>query len=325
MTMRAAGLGSMPGTDFAEAVRVVLGRTPDLAAVPVLPHRGVEAAATGRTLSLLAGLATDLQPAGWRLTDHAGVDARRAASLLARDLETVEDLGQGFDGTIKEQVLGPWTLATRTDLPRGEKVLSDHGARRDLAESLAAGLADHLTTVRRRLPGARLVVQIDEPALPDVLGARVRTASGFGRYRTVEPAEVDALLRPVVAAVERAGAPAAAWVPGEAPVSLLTGAGFTALITDGRAVVGPSGDAWAEAVESGAAVWLGTVDPLRPEDESGARERARRVLGALGLGVAEIADRLVLTPARGLDDVTPAQAALALRTAASMAADRLGE
>ena len=107
---------------------------------------------TGRGLAVVAGLSADLQPAGWRLTDASGVDHRRARSLLAQDLDLVEELGQDYTGAFKTQVAGPWTLAATVEKPRGDKVLSDHGARRELAQALAEGLTVHLADLRRRLP-----------------------------------------------------------------------------------------------------------------------------------------------------------------------------
>ena len=104
---------------------------------------------------MTTGLGADLQPAGWRLTDASGIDHRRARSLLAQDLDTLEELGQGYAGPFKIQVAGPWTLAATVEKPRGDKVLSDHGARRDLAQALAEGLAGHVADVRRRVPGRR--------------------------------------------------------------------------------------------------------------------------------------------------------------------------
>ena len=104
---RATGIGSFPGSeegDYAEAVRVVLGELPDLPHVPEVPGRGVHAAMTGRGLAVMAGLAADLQPAGWRLTDASGADHRRARSLLAQDLDTVEELAQDIGGTFNWRV-----------------------------------------------------------------------------------------------------------------------------------------------------------------------------------------------------------------------------
>ena len=132
----ASGVGSMPGgavgeeqdnaRAYAEATRIVLGEV-DLPHVPELPGRGAVANLTGRTLGLVVDLGADLQPAGWRLTDAAGIDQRRARSLLAQDLDTVEEQAQGITGPLKVQVAGPWTLAATVERPRGDRLLADHG------------------------------------------------------------------------------------------------------------------------------------------------------------------------------------------------------
>src|SRR6478672_12311688 len=191
----ATGVGSLRGTTaaaYAEAVRRGLDGLPDLAHVPKLPGRGVTGGMTGRALAMTDGIAADLQPAGWRLTDASGVDHRRARSLLAQDLDAVEELAQGYAGTFKTQVAGPWTLAATVEKPRGDKVLSDHGARRDLAQALAEGVRVHLADLRRRVSGAdRWIVQVDEPMLAAVVAAQVPTASGFGRHRTIDLPEAS--------------------------------------------------------------------------------------------------------------------------------------
>ncbi|MDQ3166795.1 MAG: methionine synthase, partial [Actinomycetota bacterium] len=163
--MTATGIGSMPGTDIVETVRVVVGELPDFVHLPELPERGAPATMTGRGAAMLSGLAADLQPAGWRIQESPGVDHRRAVSTLARDLDALEEHTQGYTGRLKVQVAGPLTLAAAMERPRGDKVLADFGARRDLAQSLTEGVADHVRGVSARVPGARLLVQVDEPAL----------------------------------------------------------------------------------------------------------------------------------------------------------------
>src|SRR4029077_2686213 len=109
----ATGVGSWPGDDaesYAEAVRVVLGEVPDLPYLPELPGRGAPAGMVGRALAMVADLGFDLQPAGWRLTDRPGIDHRRARSLLAQDLDAMEEQAQDVRGSFKIQVAGPWTL-----------------------------------------------------------------------------------------------------------------------------------------------------------------------------------------------------------------------
>ena len=58
--------------------------------------------------------------------------------------------------------------------------LSDPGAVADLTASLAEAAAAHVAEVAKRVPGARLVVQFDEPALPVGGGGR-----GADRERAV--------------------------------------------------------------------------------------------------------------------------------------------
>ena len=304
----ATGVGSLPGEDdraYVEAVRLVLGELPDLPHVPELPGRGATASMTGRALAVVAGLAADLQPAGWRLTDASGVDQRRARSLLAQDLDRVEEEAQGYAGAFKTQVTGPWTLAATVEKPRGDKVLSDHGARRDLAQALAEGLVDHVADLRRRLGGVdRLVVQVDEPALAAVVAGRVPTASGYGRHRSVDLPEASAHLEWVLGAVADAGAEP--WVHScapQTPWSVVAGAGAHGLSAD-LSMLGPADlDTFAEALESGKVAALGVVPSLEPEaavSDARVTERVQRWLDMLGLDPEPLGDSVVITPTCGL-------------------------
>jgi methionine synthase II (cobalamin-independent) len=289
---RSTGVGSWPGEDaaaFAEAVRVVLGEL-DVPHVPELPGRGATASMTGRALALLEGLTVDLQPAGWRLVGDGapGVDHRRTRSLLAQDLDAVEEQAQEWEGPFKTQVAGPWTLAATVEKPRGDRVLSDHGARRDLAESLAEGVRAHVRDLRRRVPGATsLVVQVDEPALGAVLAAQVPTASGFGRHRAVHPPEASALLGVVLSAIAEEGAEP--WVhscaPG-VPWDLVRGAGAAGLVLDLSMLSAGDHDTVAEALEAGTTVALGVVPSTEPAGgltDTRVVERVQRWLDMLGL------------------------------------------
>ena len=326
---RATGIGSMPGEDdraYAEAVRVVLGELPDLPHVPELPGRGAIASMTGRALAVVSGLSADLQPAGWRLTDASGVDHRRARSLLGQDLDQVEEQAQDHSGSFKTQVTGPWTLAATVEKPRGDKVLSDHGARRDLAQALAEGVTTHVADLRRRLRGVdRLVVQVDEPALAAVMGGRVPTASGFGRHRTVHPPEASAHLEWVVAAIRDAGAEP--WVHScapETPWSLLAGTGAAGLSADLSVLAAEDVDTFAEVLEDGRVVALGVVpslDPASATSDAPVTERVLRWLDMLGLDVEALGDSVVVTPTCGLAGASSGWARTALTTARTVAAN----
>ena len=325
----ATGVGSMPGTDdaaYAETVRLVLDQLPDLPHVPELPGRGVWAGMTGRALAVVDGLGADLQPAGWRLTDAPGADQRRARSLLAQDLDQVEEQAQGWAGSFKLQVTGPWTLAATVEKPRGDKLLSDHGARRDLAQALAEGVRGHVADVRRRLPDVqRLVVQVDEPALAAVLGGGVPTASGFHRHRSVDLPEASAALGWVLGAVGDAGAEP--WVhtcAAGTPLGLLRGAGARGLSVDLDQVSVADLDVLAEALEAGETVVLGvvpTLGPDQPPSDGQVAERVLRVLDMVGLDPAATGDRLGLSATCGLAGASPGWARRALGLVRAAAAN----
>ena len=308
----ATGVGSHPGGDqeaYDEALRVVLGELPDLPYLPEVPGRGAPAGMTGRSLAVLSGLAADLQPSGWRLTDTAGIDHRRAVAMLARDLDVLEEQTQGYAGPFKTQVAGPWTLAATVERPRGDRVLADHGARRDLAQSFAEGLGEHLAVLHRRVPGATWIVQVDEPALPAVLAGAVPTASGFHRHRSVDaPTAAEALGWVVDAVRASGGEPVVHCCADDVPLDLLARVGPSApgLSLDLDRLPTDRYDRVAEALEAGRHVLLGVVPSVRPAGaEPTARsvtQRVERFLDALGL---DPSPNLALTPACGLAGADP--------------------
>ncbi len=311
MRMTATGVGSFPGADaaaFDEALKVVLGELPDLPHLPELPGRGATAGMTGRALAMVAELGADLQPAGWRLTGGTpGLDQRRARSLLAQDLDALEEQTQGYDGRLKVQVAGPWTLAATVERPRGDRLLADHGARRELAQALAEGLRVHIADVRRRIPGATLVVQVDEPALPAVLAGKIPTASGFHRHRSVDHPAASPALEWVMAAASESGAtPVVHCCASEVPFSLLTGAGAQGVSVDLSALGAESYDGLAEVLESDRTLMLGVVPPTDPPswpDDRNLTDRVLRLLDMLGLDPSASDDEtgeLVVTPSCGL-------------------------
>lgn len=322
----ASAVGSMPGTAYDEALRVVLDELPDLPHLPELPGRGAQATMTGRALAVVAGLDADLQPAGWRLTGSdgsPGVDHRRARSLLAQDLDALEEHTQGFAGRLKIQVTGPWTLAATVEKPRGDRVLSDRGARRELGQALAEGLRAHVADVRRRVPGAELLVQVDEPALPLVLAGQVPTASGLHRHRSVDPPQASALLEEVFAGIADAGGlPLAHCCAADIPVSLLVGAGAQGVSVDLSVLAAPAYDEVATLLERGAPVLLGVVPSTEPETqptEKQLTEQVLRFLGMLGFDPAAVGGSLVVTPSCGLAGATPTYARAAVRQARAVA------
>lgn len=187
----ATGIGSLPGTDPARANSLVSEIFPDLPYLVELPERGAGADLIGRSSLHLADLHFDLQPSGWRLVDRAGTDERRARSLLARDLDAFQEALSGYQGPIKTQVTGAWTLAALVNTSRGGSVLSDQGACRDVTQSLVEGMTLHIAELRKRVPGAtKVYLQLDEPMLPRVSAGEISSVSGLSRIRKPTRSEI---------------------------------------------------------------------------------------------------------------------------------------
>lgn len=328
--MTISGIGSWPGEDMRVALASVaqtLGAVDERGAglrgvpyLPELPQRGVGADMIGRSASLLAGLAIDVQPSGWRLVDHPGRDSGRAASWWRRDRDELAEAFDGYTGVMKVGFAGPWTLAAELRLPRGERVIADLGAARDVAQSLAEGIAVELGRLRSVLPRASWMVQLDEPSLPAVLAGRLPTSSGYRRHRPVGADEAAAPLQQLIAQVREAvahlgndsGGEEAArervvvhCCAPEPPVGLLASAGADAVALDTGVLDALAWEAVAELVESGRGFWAGLPVQAAPVAEghipSGSALAApiERAWGRLGLG-AEAAERLTVTPACGL-------------------------
>lgn len=330
----ASGIGSLPGSDMPAAIRLVfegLGDAPGVPYLPELPARGVGADLAGRGLALLVGLSAEVAPSGWRVADHPGRDQSRANSHLRRDLDHLEEQTQGYVGPLKVQSIGPWTLAATVELRYGDKFLADHGARRDLGESLAEGLSLHLAELRRRVPGARLVLQLDEPALPGVLRGRVPTASGFGQLRAVGEAEARQTLRQVVDVVGKieAGArdesgQAAGPVPvivhccaPDVPLLLLRDAGASAVALDWSLLKTAQDEQFAELIEAGFGFYAGVVPSLEPASAVPLKfqDAVDKVmeLRRIGLSARQLADAVTVTPNCGMAGASPQWASRAQR------------
>jgi methionine synthase II (cobalamin-independent) len=305
-------VGSLPGTDIAEALRTVLGELPDLPHLPELPGRGPGADMLGRSAGLLVDLPVDLQPSGWRLVDRPGRDLRRIRDFLARDLDALVQEAGEYDGPFKIQSTGPWTLAAGIELHYGDKVLADPGAVRDLAASLAEGLALHVADVRRRLPRAQVILQLDEPSLPVVLAGKVPTSSGFGTLRSVEASVAEAALADVVKAV---GAPVVVHCCApDVPYALLAGAGAVAASVDLSLVDSRGYDSIGAAIDAGLGLWAGVVPGVDANlsEVSGTVAPVRTLWSRLGFAPEQLAGSVVVTPSCGLAGASPGYARAAL-------------
>jgi len=325
----------MPGTDPAEAMRVIAGELPDFPHLAELPDRGPGADLTGRTAALLVDMPAEVTPRGWRLAERPGRDVLRARSMLSSDLDAAEEVLQGFTGPLKVQLCGPWTLAATMELTRTMSVaLADPGAVADLTASLAEGAAAHVAEVAKRVPGARLVVQFDEPALPSVIAGLVPTASGLSGLAAVEQDTVQDRLGQVLAATT--GYTVVHCCSSNVPFGIIRSAGAAGLAFDLSQLRRGEEDGVAEAAEAGLGLLTGAVptvteEPGKALEDSRARETAERVIRLwrrLGLPLAACPGQAVITPACGLAGLSPAGARAVLarcREAAAMLPELIEE
>ena len=316
----ATGIGSMPGTDPARACRVVFDELPDLPYLPELPGRGPGADMIGRTASLLVDMPVQTTSRGWQLADRPGRDMSRAAGFWSQDLDVLEEVADGYTGPLKISVCGPWTLAATLELSHSvNPALADPGAVADLTESLAEGLAAHAADLHRRVPGAILVVQVDEPSLPAVLAGRVPTPSGLSVVGAIDSAVVSQRLGSVLSAsaaftvVHCCGEPT--------PFPELKAAGASAVSFDLGLLTTRDIDQVAELTEDGLGLFAGALPtasaarlvsgpPLPPRQTA---DRLVTLWRQTGLAPGRLAEQVVITPACGLAGVSPAAARAALQ------------
>jgi methionine synthase II (cobalamin-independent) len=312
---------------MADAVKIAFAECPDLPYLPELPARGAHAQMVGRSTAFLAGLAVDLQPAGWRLTDTSSRDHRLAISTLRADLDTLEEHAQGYEGTVKLSVAGPWTLTALMERPRGDRVLADPGARRDISQSLAEGIAQLVAELVRRLPDVDPLIQQDEPMLPAVLAGSIPNASGLLRHRAIEPSEVSGAISHAVHRLTPTPVVVHCCAAGP-PLDLLRTAGVSGMLLDIDQLTGAEWDVVGASMEAG--LWIG-MGALPTDRTLGTDHVARRVLKPLrdlNLEPILLAERTVITPACGLASASrdgAVRALRTLRTAAQIVTEQLAD
>ena len=330
-----------------EALRLVFGELPDLPHLAELPDRGPGADLTGRTAALLVDLPVELTPAGWRFTTRPGRELRRAHGFLSADLDALEEAADGYEGPLKIQVCGPWTLAATIELIRSQDpALADPGAVADLTASLAEGLAAHISEVRDRVPGAQVVVQLDEPGLPAVMAGNVPTASGLNRLPVPEAADTEAGLGSIISAARAFTVVHCCAL--SVPFGIIKGAGADGVGCDLSTLEQTGEDGLAEAVEAGLGIVAGVIPATgtAAAPEPPPADRVARAVTALwqrmgwpvarrggagpggGTGPGGVAAQVVLAPACGMAGATPgyARAAMACcREAARMLPELIEE
>lgn len=325
----------MPGGNPMEMARLVVDELPDLPFLAELPERGPGADMIGRTAALLVEIPIEVTTGGWRISDRPGRDLRRARTMLSSDLDAMEETLDGYQGQLKIQLAGPWTLAATIEQPHSLKVaLADPGLVTDLASSLAEGARLHVAEVAKRVPGATLLVQFDEPALPAVAHGSVPSPSGLTRVREVDEEVLRAKLREVLTAT-RAYTIVHCCAAGF-PFGTITGAGADAVSFDLSLLQRREYDQFAEVAEAGVGLLLGAVktnvqsgrEERSEVTPAGTAEAVRELWQMIGLPPAGCAEQVVITPACGLAGASPAQARDTLRLcreAAAILPEMMGE
>lgn len=315
----ATGIGSVPGVDVVEAQRIVLGELPDLPHLPELPARGAGADMIGRGAALLVELPVEVYAGKWRVASRPGRDLRVARDFLERDLDALTEQAFQYEGSLKIQAVGPWTLAASLDLQLGGAVLRDPGATRDLVASLAEGLRAHVADVQARLPHATVLLQLDEPSLPAVLAGHVLTESGLGTLRSVSATMAREALGEVIST---AGAPVVlhCCAPG-VPLALLPAAGARAVAVDLALV--DNLDALGELIDAGVGVFAGVAAAPSAAPSVAIAEVVRDMWRKLGFPLSQLAEQVVVTPPCGLAG-TPVDRLKGVLTAYREAGQRLG-
>lgn len=311
------GIGSWPGSSAREAAEVIVGELHRLPHLPELPGRGIGADLIGRAGALLVDIAIDTVPRGYRVANGRSAVTRRAVSFLAEDVDALEEAWEkaglrGADRTVKVQAPGPITLAAHLELSNGHRAITDAGAVRDLARSLAEGVAAHRAEIARRLE-CPVVVQFDEPSLPAALEGRLTGVTSLSPVHPVDESVAAALFDECVEVV--GGAAALHCCAAGLPWSLLHRSAFSAVSFDVSTLTADSLDGVGEFVESGRTVMFGVVPVAAPERRPSAEEVAGWVVDLtdrLGFNRAVLPGRIGVTPTCGLAGATPAWARTAI-------------
>ena len=139
--------------------------------------------AIGRTAALLE-IPIGRGPRGWRVAARERGDADR----MARDLDMLEEAWHGKVDTVKVQLVGPFTLAAEVEMPNGHRMITDAGALRDLTDALIEACGEHRHDVAARF--GDVVLQLDEPLLPEVTAGTLRGTTDYETIRAIpEPQE----------------------------------------------------------------------------------------------------------------------------------------
>lgn len=299
------------------AAELVVGELHTLTHLVELPARGVGADTIGRAGAMLVDIGMDTVPRGYRIASGRSAVLRRAVSFLDEDVDALEEAWdkaglRGGSRTVKVQATGPITLAAHLELANGHRAITDPGAVRDLAGSLAEGIAAHRDTVARRL-GATVVVQLDEPSLPAALAGRLSGVSGLSSVHPIDEPLAKSLLDEVVATI--GGEVALHCCAPDLPWNTLRRSALAGVSVDVATLTVKDLDGIGEFVESGRVVMLGVVPAVAPAQTPSVEQvttLAASITDRLGFPREVLRDRIGITPACGLGGATAEWARMAV-------------
>ncbi|MGB3696667.1 MAG: vitamin-B12 independent methionine synthase [Gordonia sp. (in: high G+C Gram-positive bacteria)] len=318
------GIGSMPGTDPREAVRIASGEL-DLPFLPELPARGVGADLIGRTGALLVELPVDMVHRAYRLASHPNTTTRRARDWLRWDLDAIEEHWEraGLTGTgapLKVQACGPFTFSAHVELRGGHKIVKDRGAVRDIAGSLTEGLRNHVAELTRRL-GARVVVQLDEPDVGRVIDGTVTPLTRLDPIAPIPAAEAAQLLQEMVDALAVPVLLHSCGRPRWDLTDQLSGVALSLDVTGLRPAA--DYDRLGAFVDGGGILAAGLIPSTEPAAPAAAETSARALtdlVDRIGLPRRVLRDNVLVTPTCGLADASASWSTRALALASQVAA-----
>lgn len=316
----ATGVGSLPGTDPQEAAAVVAGELADWPHLAELPGRGPAAQMIGRAMgqvcSVSSEFAVETAAGGWRRTRAPGRDMRRAEAFLRADFDAAEGSLLGHSGLFAVPIAGPWTLAASVSDEWGERALRDAGYVAELCRAHAEAAAELVARARRMLPGASVVLSVDEPMLAAVHQGRIPFTSGYRRHRAVGVDELVAGLRWSADSVRAAGGTYRLHMCAAPVWPVLQALRPDWLSLDVRLLGEADTEPFGTWLESGAgSVWgvWPTAGPAARDEAAASRTLIEDWLRRLGLSPSTLRGPAAVSPRCGLGGLTPPQAMSALR------------
>ncbi|MFT4200858.1 MAG: vitamin-B12 independent methionine synthase [Gordonia sp. (in: high G+C Gram-positive bacteria)] len=294
------GVGPMPGADPLVAARTAFDEVA-LPFVPELPARGLGADPVGRTAALLVDIPVDVIGGDYRLASGPTRLMSRADGYLRSDLDAVEEVVErsGSSSPVKLSVLGPFSFAAVAELPGGHKLVHDAGAWRDVAASLAEGVALRADDLARRL-GGEIVVQLDEPLVGRVIDGQITPLTRLDVNPPIPVADVAAVLTEIT---ERIGRPVVLHTGALRRWDLVATLPGCAASFDLTRVAIDEYDMLGDFLDGGGGLIAGVVPASEPAAPVSVDELAAGVVGLvdrIGLPRAVLTEQVAVAPTGGL-------------------------